>query len=126
MSAGAAAGRRCFNTQPPEGGWPSAPFLTAPAGCFNTQPPEGGWDGRRTILPKWQVSTHSRLKAAGNCVNITGFEIDVSTHSRLKAAGYDKYKTAVLKAVSTHSRLKAAGSTSMEATRRARFQHTAA
>ena len=33
----------CFNTQPPEGGWPeSAPKRAYPR-SFNTQPPEGGW-----------------------------------------------------------------------------------
>ena len=34
----------CFNTQPPEGGWPQAAFTDSGFGCFNTQPPEGGWD----------------------------------------------------------------------------------
>ena len=33
----------CFNTQPPEGGWPVAVFAAAALVCFNTQPPEGGW-----------------------------------------------------------------------------------
>ena len=38
------AGRfRCFNTQPPEGGWvPTRVGLISNSG-FNTQPPEGGW-----------------------------------------------------------------------------------
>ena len=39
---------------------------TRPIICFNTQPPEGGW---LTFLPPEGVSivsTHSRLKAAGN------------------------------------------------------------
>ena len=57
--------RTCFNTQPPEGGWPlgahslyadgvsthSRPkaaglftfLIHADITCFNTQPPEGGW-----------------------------------------------------------------------------------
>ena len=34
--------------------------------CFNTQPPEGGWS--------WDIGTHPFFR-------------DVSTHSRLKAAG---------------------------------------
>ena len=78
------------------------------------------------------VSTHSRLKAAGSpptsvFLELLGFNTQppeggwvaeprmsglsrVSTHSRLKAAG--KLKTKLLKnqLVSTHSRLKAAGS----------------
>ena len=33
---------------------------------FNTQPPEGGWHNRVAgIAYAWQVSTHSRPKAAG-------------------------------------------------------------
>ena len=79
--------------------------------CFNTQPPEGGWfDVRLQYCPRTLVSTHSRLKAAGQdkfdfpmfvrCFNtqppeggwimldrrLTRLE-NVSTHSRLKAAG---------------------------------------
>ena len=34
--------------------------------CFNTQPPEGGWPVTRSIcVIPLMVSTHSRLKAAG-------------------------------------------------------------
>ena len=33
----------CFNTQPPEGGWPTARTTRTKARRFNTQPPEGGW-----------------------------------------------------------------------------------
>ena len=55
------------------------------------------------------VSTHSRLKAAGDGVGGMPRPARVSTHSRLKAAG--KVKLAFIEAfkVSTHSRLKAAG-----------------
>ena len=35
--------RRCFNTQPPEGGWAKPPKIIFMASGFNTQPPEGGW-----------------------------------------------------------------------------------
>ena len=34
---------RCFNTQPPEGGWLPPSKRPQMAGSFNTQPPEGGW-----------------------------------------------------------------------------------
>ena len=34
---------RCFNTQPPEGGWAKHEPLCRIRACFNTQPPEGGW-----------------------------------------------------------------------------------
>ena len=57
---------KCFNTQPPEGGWNPRYARMAKVASFNTQPPEGGWlsscaHRHRRI----QVSTHSRLKAAG-------------------------------------------------------------
>ena len=35
----------------------------------------------------WEVSTHSRLKAAGKQFGFVQFGENVSTHSRLKAAG---------------------------------------
>ena len=56
---------------------------------FNTQPPEGGWpdpDGKDK--PKKDVSTHSRLKAAGFQIFAFYLKEEVSTHSRLKAAGF--------------------------------------
>ena len=60
----------CFNTQPPEGGWVCGTTDVAPKESFNTQPPEGGWHG---LLDDHyavrQVSTHSRLKAAGGSVS---------------------------------------------------------
>ena len=36
--------KSCFNTQPPEGGWPTVKIGDRLPHCFNTQPPEGGWD----------------------------------------------------------------------------------
>ena len=56
-----------------------------------------------------QVSTHSRLKAAGS-INFSDFCFTrVSTHSRLKAAGREWGDEKGEFVVSTHSRLKAAG-----------------
>ena len=61
-----------FNTQPPEGGWLFLIGLFLFQCCFNTQPPEGGWLGLDESLScLLLVSTHSRLKAAGNCKRIT-------------------------------------------------------
>ena len=55
-----------FNTQPPEGGWPNSNQSDYPRYRFNTQPPEGGWTGSKACQTRPQgVSTHSRLKAAG-------------------------------------------------------------
>ena len=34
---------RCFNTQPPEGGWERLTKRQGKGAGFNTQPPEGGW-----------------------------------------------------------------------------------
>ena len=84
----------CFNTQPPEGGWtannpwqsPMAGFNTQPPEggwqygssgysvdwSFNTQPPEGGWNLARRGRALHGVSTHSRLKAAGKLVLLSG------------------------------------------------------
>ena len=54
---------------------------------FNTQPPEGGWVLGRFITYQANVSTHSRPKAAGPNVAVSGNRVRVSTHSRPKAAG---------------------------------------
>ena len=55
-----------FNTQPPEGGWLFSQLVLQILHGFNTQPPEGGWSQAMTAsLPYDHVSTHSRLKAAG-------------------------------------------------------------
>mgnify|MGYP003083056947 CR=1 FL=1 len=60
-----AACTTCFNTQPPEGGWQQLGNHALPVVRFNTQPPEGGWDiGEKENVLR-EVSTHSRLKAAG-------------------------------------------------------------
>ena len=77
-----------FNTQPPEGGWLTLPDRVCTLRCFNTQPPEGGWFVMiLPPLPDCSVSTHSRLKAAGNALGLLELPAVVSTHSRLKAAG---------------------------------------
>ena len=61
-------------------------------------------------LAALQVSTHSRLKAAGNYSFDQLTDKLVSTHSRLKAAGAKRgVKVTLILPVSTHSRLKAAG-----------------
>ena len=60
----------CFNTQPPEGGWPTQTGAFKHDTCFNTQPPEGGWDGLTLCLLLKKVSTLSRLKAAGYSIRI--------------------------------------------------------
>ena len=101
-----------FNTQPPEGGWIQYEEFRQAIDCFNTQPPEGGWHWlKQAVFPTKLVSTHSRLKAAGQQAGSNLEMIAVSTHSRLKAAGMACRSIHTRKIVSTHSRLKAAGQT---------------
>ena len=74
-----------------------------------------------------RVSTHSRLKAAGDEVLVPGVDFTkVSTHSRLKAAGCKACHDSVKQSVSTHSRLKAAGPVDKAQFAAKMFQHTAA
>ena len=54
--------------------------------CFNTQPPEGGWFKSASQKAVVKVSTHSRPKAAGEEYQWQGSGCVVSTHSRPKAA----------------------------------------
>ena len=77
-----------FNTQPPEGGWKLGKYGRHDTRGFNTQPPEGGWPVGFDALPPGRVSTHSRLKAAGEGDCFRKNSETVSTHSRLKAAGF--------------------------------------
>ena len=75
----------------------------------------------------FNVSTHSRLKAAGFGQSIKKNNEQVSTHSRLKAAGIRHRRLAGRQSVSTHSRLKAAGQAPHRRPPTHKwFQHTAA
>ena len=63
---------------------------------FNTQPPEGGWAGlSRVVTHLYQVSTHSRPKAAGASLKSlapSGFAAPISLGSQEKRER--KYNTA--------------------------------
>ena len=79
---------RCFNSQPPEGGWQKFIQTQFPTIGFNSQPPEGGWPLEALPYAATQaVSTHSRPKAAGHDYTPSLPTLPVSTHSRPKAAG---------------------------------------
>ena len=93
---------------------------------FNTQPPKGGWVVNKTYFASYVVSTHSRLKAAGEQAAKYDYAGLVSTHSRLKAAGLSDGLPLSAGWVSTHSRLKAAGPAHGCSVMERRFQHTAA
>ena len=58
---------RCvrFNSQPPEGGWVLHQVSVSMTTSFNSQPPEGGWIYKFRYGEGFDVSTHSRPKAAG-------------------------------------------------------------
>ena len=84
-------------------------MLKAAETSFNTQPPEGGWIAAAVAAFIGLVSTHSRLKAAGDSKTLKPLIFQVSTHSRLKAAGGCCLFPSLAVSVSTHSRLKAAG-----------------
>ena len=124
---------KCFNTQPPEGGWVSgedAPFAKSMFQHTAARRRLGQTMKRRSWLTI--VSTHSRPKAAGRAMLAKPAADKVSTHSRPKAAGLDRCARCYLYAwfqhtaarrrlaseskyfvpsgiVSTHSRPKAAG-----------------
>ena len=80
---------RCFNTQPPEGGW----FLIVQCADlirrFNTQPPEGGWSVSWLVMLFSQLFQHTaaRRRLVSGLV-WTVAPGTVSTHSRPKAAGF--------------------------------------
>ena len=124
---------KCFNTQPPEGGWlNNATNADITLLSFNTQPPEGGWTGsgdKHTNTTLFQ-HTAARRRLGLFCslwVNMRSFqhtaarrrlvpsdwtpapEDAVSTHSRPKAAGNMFLNAKKNLKVSTHSRPKAAG-----------------
>ena len=79
---------KCFNTQPPEGGWSAAGVGASIYQGFNTQPPEGGWIKNNVLERNGHEFQHTaarrRLVAAKA---MEKFATPVSTHSRPKAAG---------------------------------------
>ena len=101
---------KCFNTQPPEGGWALSTFFKSGYNGFNTQPPEGGWASFAPALTRPNVSTHSRLKAAGIRI-IRRLEPTNRFNTQPPEGGWKSETVgSAWRKVSTHSRLKAAGS----------------
>ena len=99
-----------FNTQPPKGGWDNFVKKSFFFGdCFNTQPPKGGWLVASAINMREQVSTHSRLKAAGLSFFFPKRRIYRFNTQPPKGGWQEKAGWRVECRVSTHSRLKAAG-----------------
>ena len=58
-------------------------FFTPPPATwrFNTQPPEGGWKDFYRQNPAYNVSTHSRLKAAGGFGDALGIALKMFQHT---------------------------------------------
>ena len=81
-----------------------------PCRCFNTQPPEGGWfTDAPPVRADAIVSTHSRPKAAGSLLIINrNFDRFQHTAAR-RRLGRNLFVSRLAQTVSTHSRPKAAG-----------------
>ena len=77
-----------FNTQPPEGGWRNIGIGGNAGRGFNTQPPEGGWFVKNFFWPLEEMFQHTAARRRLGRYEInTEEEFEVSTHSRPKAAG---------------------------------------
>ena len=99
-----------FNTQPPEGGWFLPIFEILDVAGFNTQPPEGGWFQTEAMKARYEVSTHSRPKAAG-AVPAPHTAPPLFQHTAARRRLESLFKDEQVSfCVSTHSRPKAAGS----------------
>ena len=82
----------CFNTQPPEGGWPAKRHKNDKIGGFNTQPPEGGWLHQLAELGDDFLFQHTAARRRLEAMTINTLAILlVSTHSRPKAAGFYQF-----------------------------------
>ena len=67
----------------------SAPPVPPPNRCFNTQPPEGGWSPLNSNKPNAKQFQHTAARRRlGVVARLRLLEHEVSTHSRPKAAGY--------------------------------------
>ena len=106
----ARCGSRCFNTQPPEGGWLELTFERCIEVAFQHTAARRRLAAMAALMTdKPSVSTHSRPKAAGQARHAPKHQSQVSTHSRPKAAGTSLGVRRMIEWVSTHSRPKAAG-----------------
>ena len=102
--------QKYFNSQPREGGWLKTAVKLIGAPIFQLTAARrrlGTWLKSANRL--YQISTHSRAKAAGQCGWGCEDWIQISTHSRAKAAGQVGRICYQTHAISTHSRAKAAG-----------------
>ena len=104
-------GGYCFNTQPPEGGWPK------PNSCLAFVQRFQHTAARRRLVPnrpfpakRRAVSTHSRPKAAGLYLDLDNMSIFEFQHTAARRRlAESSVSIAPIHAVSTHSRPKAAG-----------------
>ena len=118
---------RSFNTQPPEGGWAyRLRFLRSDLSFQHTAARRRLVNQltQETIELMFQHTAARRRLAAAQKAAAKIF--DVSTHSRPKAAGIKLNVNGIYLFVSTHSRPKAAGPFNQYSRSQAWFQHTAA
>ena len=117
----------CFNTQPPEGGWAiQVSGVVNLLERFNTQPPEGGCVFRRHRLRRWQVSTHSRPKAADSPVPLFHkFFKFQHTAARRRLRVWGRLKKLIL-SFNTQPPEGGCQRQNRKKTHQKRFQHTAA
>ena len=79
--------KRCFNSQPPEGGWGFALAVVGFPVSFSSQPPEGGWNkfvSIAQIIKSFQLAAARRRLSMSDHERLRGDA--VSTRSRPKAA----------------------------------------
>ena len=100
-----------FNSQPPEGGWPSCTSTKPHQARFNSQPPEGGWGrlfGGRVGVKLFQLTAARRRLGPRLCRVSSAWPFQLTAARRRLAMNdvFGRFK----RDVSTHSRPKAAGS----------------
>ena len=94
--------------------------------CFNTQPPEGGWKTNFDAALRYDVSTHSRPKAAGR-ISPGRCRLTIGFNTQPPEGGWSlRRRPCHTPIVSTHSRPKAAGPVNAKQYKTKSFQHTAA
>ena len=99
-----------FNTQPPEGGWKANTGSSSEASGFNTQPPEGGWASSALIsaFAKLFQHTAARRRLANQLCQASLIQTFQHTAAR-RRLDHNRATINAFGAVSTHSRPKAAG-----------------
>ena len=104
---------KCFNTQPPEGGWSGNSNDSNGSSSFNTQPPEGGWQNNINAGVTMDMFQHTAARRRLDIYLYPSVSSIGSFNTQPPEGGWVDVKSDDLKkgVVSTHSRPKAAGLT---------------